>query len=358
MTQINVVGNFLGSSGYELHTRNLINSLFRINKVRLTTSIPPRAETLLTDKELEMIKTKPTDDEINLIITNPLHWRIYTTAKRNWVYLIYEGDSVPKSILEECMNPDIEYIFCPSEHTKKAVLTTANNNTEYILNKIKVVPHGVNNELFYPKEKNNEKFTFLVSKGWRNLEDRGGTQYAIQAFLEEFTNKDNVELIVKINPAYGIPDINNMVEQIRPKDKSDYPPIRINIDNIHYSKLVDLYNKADVFVMSTRAESFGIPGIEAMACGLPVITTNFGGQVDYCNEKNSWLVGGNLVEMQQELMYEGIKWLTPNISEIRKAMREAYENKEIVKSKSKEAIKTGNIFTWDSTANLIVTLIN
>jgi len=256
------------------------------------------------------------------------------------------------------MNPDIEYIFCPSEHTKKAVLTTANNNTEYILNKIKVVPHGVNNELFYPKEKNNEKFTFLVSKGWRNLEDRGGTQYAIQAFLEEFTNKDNVELIVKINPAYGIPDINNMVEQIRPKDKSDYPPIRINIDNIHYSKLVDLYNKADVFVMSTRAESFGIPGIEAMACGLPVITTNFGGQVDYCNEKNSWLVGGNLVEMQQELMYEGIKWLTPNISEIRKAMREAYENKEIVKSKSKEAIKTGNIFTWDSTANLIVTLIN
>jgi glycosyltransferase involved in cell wall biosynthesis len=39
--------------------------------------------------------------------------------------------------------------------------------------------------------------------------------------------------------------------------------------------MVDLYNCMDVFVLPTAGEGFGIPTIEAMACGVPVAVTNY-----------------------------------------------------------------------------------
>ncbi len=45
-------------------------------------------------------------------------------------------------------------------------------------------------------------------------------------------------------------------------------------------ELLALYAQADVFVLPTRAEAFGIAAVEAAASGLPVIATRVGGLVD------------------------------------------------------------------------------
>lgn len=283
-----------------------------------------------------------------------MYWRLNTHAKRNWVFLVWEGDKVPKYFLEECMNLNIEYIFVPSEHTKRAIINTE-ADLEIVVNtvipKIKVIPHGVDIKKFYPKDKP-EKFTFVANKGFRNLQDRGGIQYLIRAYMEEFTKEDNVELLLKINPAYGIPDLNTLLPQLKPRE-DNLPIMNIDTQNYPYEKLVDLYNKGHVFVSPTRAEAYNLGCIEAMACGLPVITTNFGGQTDFVNTDNGWLVGGELKTVEHEIMYEGIKWLTPNIEELRRSMREAYENKELVKQKSEKSILIAKENTWDKTSEMI-----
>lgn len=161
MTQINCIGGILGSSGYDCHTRQLANALSKICDVKLTTQIPGGAESMLTDKEVNMIKKKD-KGEINLIITSPVHWKLYTTAKRNWCFLIFEGDKIPKSYLTECLNEDIEYIFVASNHCKEALINTipttevtGEEMMQYarLYDKIKLIPHGVSLELFYPKER-------------------------------------------------------------------------------------------------------------------------------------------------------------------------------------------------------------
>ncbi len=47
--------------------------------------------------------------------------------------------------------------------------------------------------------------------------DRGGVQYTIEAFLNEFTDKDSVVLLIKINPSYGVPDMTKNNQWIKTK---------------------------------------------------------------------------------------------------------------------------------------------
>ena len=355
---INIIGTFFGTSGYDIHTRQLANALDKITDVRVSTNLMPGWETVCNDAELAMIKKSPELDEINLIITNPVHWRMNTTQKRNWVFLVWEGDSVPKSIVRECFNTEIEYIFVPSNHTKEALLNSELENPsllEILEKKIKIIPHGVNLNTFYPKKKDKPKFTFAANKGFRNLEDRGGIQYLLRAYIEEFTPEDNVRLILKINPAYGVPDMQKVIEQLTNK-RDNIPQIDININSMPYEELVEFYNEADVFVSPTRAEAFNLPCLEAMACGLPVLTTNFGGQLDYVNEDNGWLIEGKMTEVNHEVMYEGISWATPDIDSLRKQMREIYAGGPH-DEKAKKAKEKAESMPWSATAQKIKDLM-
>lgn len=57
------------------------------------------------------------------------------------------------------------------------------------------------------------------------------------------------------------------------------------------SDLISLYQAADIFVLPTKYESFGLVCIEALACGLPVISCKVGGVEDYVETgSDGWLV--------------------------------------------------------------------
>jgi glycosyltransferase involved in cell wall biosynthesis len=51
-----------------------------------------------------------------------------------------------------------------------------------------------------------------------------------------------------------------------------------------------IYNAADVSVVPSRVEPFGLVAIEALACGTPVVATNEGGLPDFINDKVGSLV--------------------------------------------------------------------
>ena len=63
-------------------------------------------------------------------------------------------------------------------------------------------------------------------------------------------------------------------------------------DNIHFlgrkdrDGVISTLRRSDVYVMSSRTETFGVAAVEALACGLPVIATECGGSTDYMNDEN------------------------------------------------------------------------
>jgi len=353
---ISIIGNILDSSGYSRHTRSLANALNKITEVSLQTNLIPGWERMVNDSELQMTK-RETDQETNLIITNPMFWRINCTAKRNWVYLVWEGDKIPEWMLEECCNDNIDKIIVPSQHTLDAVKNTITDSyPPYFMDKFIIIPHGVDLNKFHPvPTKKSDTFKFLAVKGFTNMEDRGGIQYLIQAYLNEFKKKDNVELIIKLNSAYGIPDFNKLFPDLKNKDN---PKITLITETLDDKQLNQLYNDCDVFVSPTRAESFNLPVLESLATGTPTICTAYGGQVDFIDVECGWLIPYKLHEVKHDLFYEGIKWATPSITELRRQMRFAFQNPEIVKAMSSRAIGIANNLTWDNTAKYINDIYN
>ena len=73
--------------------------------------------------------------------------------------------------------------------------------------------------------------------------------------------------------------------------EADGPNVRVHRAGPNSPELRALFARADVFVLPTRAECFGIAAIEAMASGLPVIMGNVGGAADIVDhEKTGWLI--------------------------------------------------------------------
>jgi len=47
--------------------------------------------------------------------------------------------------------------------------------------------------------------------------------------------------------------------------------------------LAAIYNSFDVFTLPTRGEGFGLPVLEAMACGVPIVVTDYSAHTDWAN---------------------------------------------------------------------------
>jgi glycosyltransferase involved in cell wall biosynthesis len=105
-----------------------------------------------------------------------------------------------------------------------------------------------------------------VWKGYRVFLD------AINQMSHE--HKQNMKVIVSTPFRSGLPSGVN-AELLKPADDGE---------------LASFYSSCDVFVCSSFIEGFGLPGLEAMACGAAVITTACGGVSEYASNSNCLMV--------------------------------------------------------------------
>lgn len=78
----------------------------------------------------------------------------------------------------------------------------------------------------------------------------------------------------------------------------ELPRVEIISEHMSRAELRKLYHKANAFVLPTRGEGWGLPVVEAMASGLPVIVTNFSGPSSYLTELNSYPIPVQMVDEQ------------------------------------------------------------
>lgn len=367
MTKIAILGNIFGLSGYDRHTRELANALHRIGAdVSIECNKPQMWERLVNDFELNACTKEFDPESVAVMVGQPQFWPLAISKKyeKFYGYCVWEGDRIPLYWLHNITDTRVDGILVPSEHSKEAILTVVKDNAaplyDEIFEKIHVIPHGYDPAKFYPLNNTPDKFRFIANKGWsQGLHDRGGIQWLIKAFVEEFKRGEEVELRIKINSSYNAPDwtVEKEMGKLGIK-KGQGALVLMCADNLDDAGLNRFYSEGTVFVTTSMADAFNIPCIEAMACGLPVCTTNYGGQTDFVNDKNGWLIDkGKLVNWSKELQYEETKWFKPNIATIKKVLRDIYDNKDQVNKKAMLAIETAQGYTWNKSAEKLVKVI-
>jgi glycosyltransferase involved in cell wall biosynthesis len=175
-------------------------------------------------------------------------------------------------------------IFSVSDSLKKHVVSLGAEN-----NKIQVVGNGIDIEKFYPLDKiqMREKLDIpanakvLISVG--GLVDRKGFHRVIDV-LPELVVKypELIYLIVGGESAEG-----NIQKQLEEQVS------RLKLEkNVRFlgayssKKLKEPLSSADLFVLATANEGWANVFLEAMACGLPVITTDVGGNKEVVCDSN------------------------------------------------------------------------
>ncbi|NIM91039.1 MAG: glycosyltransferase [Candidatus Aminicenantes bacterium] len=198
--------------------------------------------------------------------------------------------------------------------------------------KVRVIYPGVES-LFYPRsqkevervlDKYQLDFKYYFFLG--TLEPRKNIVRLIEAFIK-LKRKRNVEHRLVISGRKGW-----LYKEIMEKIKhSPFSQDIIFTDFVDDQDLPYLFSGAEMFLYPSLYEGFGLPVLEAMACGTPVIASNLSSLPEITGE------AGILVDPM-------------NIEEIALAMEELSEDRKLQEELRKKGLERAKLFSWEKAA--------
>ena len=243
---------------------------------------------------------------------------------------MFETDGLCPIWVERCNAMD--EIWVPTDfnaHTFRAAGVTT---------RITVIPDGVDAERFRPgleplalPEVHGKVvlgiFQWSAYKGWDVL---------LRAWYAAFRGGDEATLVLRtyvqgVEPRASRRQIEQDIEAFARTEfglrARDLGRIVLLTDTLTEAELPRLYAAADALVAPSRGEGWGLPQIEALASGLPVLATAWGGTTQFLHPGNSVPVAvDRLVPTGQTApWYVGQKWAEPSESSLTDALRKVVD---------------------------------
>jgi glycosyltransferase involved in cell wall biosynthesis len=310
--------------------------------------------------ERSMIKaSKPYDLDIVFTVPQNFPQRFLSSSKVKMALYDYESSHMPAAWTKYYSM--VDFVLPSSQYV--ADMFERNGCPK---DKIKVVPHGIDLDVFNPnvppmKLPTQKKFKFLCVAAPHY---RKQLPHLIETYFKIFTSSDDVSLILKtkiFKPGEKMQgfevNVGKEIAQLKAKYGSKAPELVVINEKI--TNMASLYTACDAFALMTSSEGWGIPFLEAMACGLPTIAPRFGGQLDFMNDRNSILTECGIRRALPQEQYWGITQGAttgcPNKVDFADKMMGLYKNYEkIVPEMKIEMSKTVKNFTWELALRQIV----
>lgn len=210
-----------------------------------------------------------------------------------------ETDRCSPQWIEACNKMD--HIVVPSEHTKKVL-----ENSGPLSVPVTVVPESYPDGLIPSGESLglDTDFNFLMFgqiTGNNPWNDRKNTYFCLKWLCEIFKDDPDVGIVIKTNHGKNTKVdrkltqsmLKNLLSECR---TGEYPKVYLLHGELTEEEIADVYSDESIkaLVAPSRGEGYGLPLLEAAACSLPVIATNWSGHLDFLNK-------GKFIKLNYEL---------------------------------------------------------
>lgn len=193
-------------------------------------------------------------------------------------------------------------IIAVSESTRNDILKFYPNVKE---EKIKVIYHGFDSELFQKEISEETKNKTLISYKLKAksyilyvgaLQPRKNLKTLISAFETAKTEMPELKLVLAGEKAWMWEDILDQISKCKYKEDIVITGI------LSFDEIVILYKNASLFVFPSLYEGFGIPVLEAMAAGIPVISARNSSLVEVGGDAAAYFDSLNSKELAEKII--------------------------------------------------------
>ena len=185
------------------------------------------------------------------------------------------------------------------------------------------IPHTVDTKIFKPVDKKQRKKEsglpedcYLVGMVGANKDNppRKSFQEAMDAFKMFLQEEPKAMLYIHSNPEFpgGFP-FHQYAEFLGIKDRVIYPQSYQMYFKTTKEHMANIYNTFDVYLHPSASEGFGVPIIEAQACGIPAVVTDFTSMSELIIPEDT---GYHIAVGSKRFTGQGSYWGIPSIQSI------------------------------------------
>ena len=306
-----------------------------------------------TGELLRQLEANRIDYNVKIInLTPPLCLEFRESACANIAYTMFEADRLPHEWVEACNQ--LDGVIVPSSWCREVFETSG------VQVPLRVAPPGIDLDRFAAEgiKARSGHHVLMVGKetGFHprlrfglgpfkfysifQWSERKNPRGLLEAYFSEFRREEEVCLVLKtfgrdFSAAQG-KWVRQQVDAVRRSMcLPDYPRVLLITEMLTQEDICRLHAACDCFVLPHRAEGLGLPLLEAMAAGNPVIATGYSGNSDFTRDDNSLLLPWQLTpcfNMNWCNWYRGdMLWAEPDLAALMMRMREVYEDRALAR---------------------------